>query len=88
MSADEIVDRAARKAESWRYICLWCAAVCFTITVGLSLPVHTWLHGHSQFLGGLVVGTWAELALCERWPQRTAGWLRDRWRWMKWFSHQ
>lgn len=69
-TAEEIADRAARKAHSWRYVAWWCAAVGAVILVGITEPAHTWLRAHLEFLGGVLVGSLLQVP----------GWLRDRWK--------
>lgn len=88
LTEEEIVDRAARKAQNWAYLCRFFAAVAVVILVGITEPVHGWIRRHIEFMFGVTLGSWLELAVCERWPQRCFAWLRDRWLWLRWFSWQ
>lgn len=78
LTAEELVDRAARKPESWRYLLRWFTVAGLVVLIALTEPAHAWLHAHLQFLWGVLVGSLLQVP----------GWLRDRWRWMKWFSWQ
>jgi len=84
LTAQEIVDRAAAKSvwplAGWRFYWLvwWCFPAAIILLFALYAPVHSWLHAHLQFLWGVLAGTLVQ----------SVGWLRDRWRWLKWFSWQ
>ncbi len=65
----------ARERRHWRWISM-AAAFVVTALVGLFEPVHRFLHAHVDILAGVLAGTLVQ----------SVGWLRDRWRWMKWFS--
>lgn len=74
----ERADRRARKWESWRYLAGWFALILFVAGVGFWPSVHAWLRLHREFLWGVLAGSLLQ----------APGWLRDRWLWLKWFSHQ
>jgi hypothetical protein len=85
LTSDDIVDRAAARERRNRYRWVWwlnafrwVGIVLAILAVGLYQPTHAWLHTHLEFLWGVLAGSLLQVP----------GWLRDRWRWMKWFSWQ
>jgi hypothetical protein len=93
LTEQDVVDRAEFRAEMRRWD-LWTNLFFFALLlVALWLPVHRWLHAHLELLAGILIGSLLELTavFCPRWlsPVLTgARWIKDRWLWMKWFSHQ
>lgn len=84
LTEQDIVDRAddsARIHKDRLYISVWCALALFVLAGFAFLlfpPVLVLLRLHREFLWGVLAGS----------VLQSVGWLRDRWRWMKWFSHQ
>lgn len=81
LTEQDIVDRAARrKLVRFRVLLLlWCGGMLF-VMAGFAFvlyePVHALLRVHVEFFWGVLAGSLLQ----------SIGWLRDRWRWMKWFS--
>lgn len=75
---EEIVARAGQRTRDRQYFWMVFASLCFGGLLAIYAPVHAWLHAHLQLLLGFLLGTLAQ----------SVPWLIDRWRWMKWFSHQ
>lgn len=77
ISEQDIVDRAEQRRRGpfgWKISTL---AVIFVLVLGaLYDPIHAWLHRHLELIFGILIGSSLEMV----------GWIRDRWRWMKWFS--
>lgn len=65
----------------WYWRVWWCFPVVILLLWVLALYPPSWtmyLRTHIEFLWGVLVGSLLQVP----------GWLRDRWRWMKWFSCQ
>jgi hypothetical protein len=75
-----ILNRAAADKKPRPFLIM--AFFCLFTWFCLLLPVHTWLHSHTELLLGIVIGSWLELTVCEGWHR----WLWDRIRWVRWFS--
>lgn len=78
LTAEDIVYRASAEEANRRAYYFILAALLFAAVLALYRPVHSWLHAHLELLLGILIGSLLQ----------APGWLLDRWRWMKWFSHQ
>lgn len=81
LTEQDVVDRVdsslARERMITRRMAVW-GAWSLLILVALLQPVHSFLHAHVEFFAGVLAGTLLQ----------SVGWIRDRWRWLKWNTWQ